>query len=231
MRDPCLGRSTVRDFTGGIRTRFFHWCEVSEIFTTSVGLAARCGKPENETCLYTARERCAAIANLKKGSLCHRCPACAFVPSDRPRALGHTPQRREPRDPGLPFRLCAGIFQTSLASDNKKPSGAVRSGGSVRCGRSISTMRDRSHEPGVRHRSAQSRSIVGRVFRIRGSSQGSCWFANPMFARAREIRPRVVVVKRQVEFCCNRWRDHPTHVTRVTTLAISSARHASRRGY
>ena len=47
MRLPCLGRSTVRDFTGGIRTRFFHWSEVSEIFTTSVGLAARCGKPEN----------------------------------------------------------------------------------------------------------------------------------------------------------------------------------------
>jgi hypothetical protein len=38
----------VRDFTGGNRTRFFHWSEVSEIFTTSVGLAARRGKPENE---------------------------------------------------------------------------------------------------------------------------------------------------------------------------------------
>ena len=45
-------------------------------------------------------------------------------------------------------------------------------------GLSISLRRDRSHEPCIRHRSAQSRSSVGRVCRIRGSSQGSCWFAN-----------------------------------------------------
>ena len=74
----------------------------------------------------------------------------------------------------------AGIFQTSLASDNKKPSGAFGSGGSVRCGLSNSLTRDRSHEPGVRHRPANSRSIVGRNFHICGSSQGSCWFANPI---------------------------------------------------
>ena len=121
MRDPCLGRSTVRDFTGGIRTRFFHWSEVSEIFTTSVGLAARRGKPENETCLCAARERCAAVANLKKDSLCHRCPAHRLVPSDRPRAWEHTPLRREPRDPGLPFRLCAGIFKRALLRTIKNP--------------------------------------------------------------------------------------------------------------
>jgi len=33
-----------------------------------------------------------------------------LVPSGRPRALGRAPVRREPRDPGLPFRLRAGIF-------------------------------------------------------------------------------------------------------------------------
>jgi hypothetical protein len=31
---------------GGIRTRFFHWREVSDIFTTSVGSAASSGKPD-----------------------------------------------------------------------------------------------------------------------------------------------------------------------------------------
>jgi hypothetical protein len=34
-----------------------------------------------------------------------------LVPSDRPRALGHAPVRREPRDPGLPFRLAPGCFE------------------------------------------------------------------------------------------------------------------------
>ena len=52
-----------------------------------------------------------------------------LVPSDRPRASGHAPLRREPRDPGLPFRLAPGCFDEP-ASDNKKPSGAAGSGGS-----------------------------------------------------------------------------------------------------
>jgi hypothetical protein len=130
VRVPCWGRSTVRDFTGGIRTRSFHWSEVPEIFTTSVGWAARCGQPDKKQIHSRRVNGCAAVANLQ-GSLCHRYPACAFVPSDRPRALRHTPLRREPGDPGLPFRHQAGIFQTSCASENKKPSGAVGSGGSV----------------------------------------------------------------------------------------------------
>src|SRR5260370_41411381 len=46
----------------------------------------------------------------------------------------------------------------------------------------------------MRYRSAENRSIVWRAFRIRVASQGSCWFANPMFARAREIRPKLVHV-------------------------------------
>src|SRR5450432_2964904 len=81
------------------------------------------------------------------------------------------------------------------APDNKKPSGAVGSGGSVTIGLSVSPTRNRSHEPGVRYRSAGSRSIDGQVFLIRIASQGSCWFAYPMFARPREIRPRLAVVK------------------------------------
>lgn len=42
------------------------------------------------------------------GSLCHRCPAHRLVPSGRPRALGHAPLQREPRDPGLSFRPSPG---------------------------------------------------------------------------------------------------------------------------
>jgi hypothetical protein len=52
-----------------------------------------------------------------------------------PRSLRQAPRawaracRREPRDPGLPFRLAPGCFDEP-AADNKKPSGAVGSGGS-----------------------------------------------------------------------------------------------------
>jgi hypothetical protein len=52
-----------------------------------------------------------------------------------PRSLRQAPRawaracRREPRDPGLPFRLAPGCFNEP-AADNKKPSGAAGSGGS-----------------------------------------------------------------------------------------------------
>jgi len=128
-----------------------------------------------------------------KGSLCHRYPACASFPPAGP-ALWARACRREPRDPGLPFRLSPGNFRSSRASENKKPSGAAGSGGSTSSGWSIPLTRDRSHEPGVRHRLAASHSTVGRAFRIRVASQGSCWFANPMFARARDIRQRLANV-------------------------------------
>jgi hypothetical protein len=53
-------------------------------------------------------------------------------------------------------------------------------------GRSISLRRDRSHEPSVRYRLAASHSAVGRVFRTRVASCGSCYFTNPMFAKGTE---------------------------------------------
>ena len=228
MRVPCWGRSTVRDFTGGIRTRFFHWCEVSEIFTTSVCWAATCGQPDNKTNSFAARERMRRCCEpLGVRSVIGIRLAPSFPPTG-PALLG---TRLSGVSPGI--RVSRSGFKPvnfkriALRKIKNPPERLAREG--PWSGLSISLRRDRSHEPCIRHRSAQSRSSVGRVCRIRGSSQGSCWFANPMFARAREIRPRVVVVKRQVELCCNRWRDHPTHVTRVTTLAISSARHAWQR--
>lgn len=38
--NPLRGPHPGACVKGRIRTRFFHWCEVSDIFTTSVGLAA-----------------------------------------------------------------------------------------------------------------------------------------------------------------------------------------------
>jgi hypothetical protein len=152
---PSRGRSTVRDFTGGIRTRFTRERSIRSLHHQR--WFGREDAANQKIKLFRSRRVNGAplLRTSKKGSLCHRCPACAFVPSDRPRAFGRTPLRREPRDPGLPFRLCAGIFQTSRASENKKPSGAARLG------------------------------------RVRGAE---CRFANPMFARPREIRPRVALV-------------------------------------
>lgn len=55
------------------------------------------------------------------GSLCHRCPAHRLVPSGRPRALGHALLQREPRDPGLPFRHHAGVFERAARRAIKNP--------------------------------------------------------------------------------------------------------------
>ena len=82
-----------------------------------------------------------------------------LVPSDRPRAFGHTPAGASPG-----IRVSRSGLRRDVsnepASDNKKPSGAVGSGGSVWSGLSISFMRDRSHEPGVRHRLTKGHSIL-----------------------------------------------------------------------
>src|SRR5690242_21870450 len=64
--------------------------------------------------------------------------ALPSVSGSSPRSLRQAPRAwaraksREPRDPGLPFRLSpVENLTTRLASDNKKPSGAAGSGGST----------------------------------------------------------------------------------------------------
>lgn len=88
------------------------------------------------------------------GSLCHRCPAHRLVPSGRPRALGHAPSQREPRDPGLSFRPWPGRSVGPRGGQQK----TLRSGrlGRVREKRTVdlAVRQDRSHEPGMRHRIA-----------------------------------------------------------------------------
>jgi hypothetical protein len=163
----------------------FPWSEVSEIFTTSVWLSrARsiswaCGKPK-----FLLRRRCAAICELRRV----RSAIGIRLLASAPRSWARACSARAPGS-GSPVPACAGEFRMSHASNNKKPSGAAGSGGSVKSGLSMSLMRDRSHEPGVRYRSAGSRSTVGRVFRTRVASHCSCWLANPMLAKAAGSTP------------------------------------------
>ncbi len=131
------------------------------------------------------------------GSLCHRCPAHRLVPSGRPRALGHAPSQREPRDPGLPFRPMPGCSVGPRGGQQK----TLRSGrlGRVREKRTVdlAVRQDRSHEPGMRHRIALGYSACGQFFRSGATSLGSwCLSQTEVFARARDIRPRLVNVKR-----------------------------------
>ena len=131
------------------------------------------------------------------GSLCHRCPADRLVPSGRPRALGHAPPQREPRDPGLPFRPMPGCSVGPRGGQQK----TLRSGrlGRVREKRTIdlAVRQDRSHEPGMRNRIAWGYSACGQFFRSGTTSLGSwCLSQAEVLARARDIRPQLADVKR-----------------------------------
>ncbi|TWC07204.1 hypothetical protein FBZ93_101495 [Bradyrhizobium macuxiense] len=113
-----------------------------------------------------------------RSSLCHRCPAHRLVPSGRPRALGHARVRASPGIRVSRSGLRRAV-QVSRAADNKKPSGALGSGGSTLIADCRPrAMRGRSHEPGTRYRSAGGRSIVGGIFQIRSASSGSCLIAS-----------------------------------------------------
>jgi len=132
------------------------------------------------------------------GSLCHRCPAHRLVPSGRPRALGHAPLQREPRDPGLSFRRMPGCSNGPCGGQQK----TLRSGrlGRVREKRTVdlAVRQDRSHEPGMRHRIAWSYSACGQFFRSGVTSLGSwCLSRTEVLARPREIRLQLADVKRR----------------------------------
>jgi hypothetical protein len=122
--------STVRDAKGGNRTRAFHVRSIRNLHhqrsVEPLVAANRIEKKFTRGALHGAPQG----ANPLRFAL----PSVSgfrLVPSDRPRALGPRADRREPRDPGLPFRLPPGKLKMRRASDNKKPSGAAGSGGSV----------------------------------------------------------------------------------------------------
>jgi hypothetical protein len=83
-------------------------------------------RSENFVAALSTRRR----LRTPRSSLCHRCPAHRLVPSGRPRALEHARFRASPGIRVSRSGLRRAI-QMSRASDNKKPSGAAGSGGSV----------------------------------------------------------------------------------------------------
>src|SRR5262249_19075966 len=96
---------------------------------------------------------------------------------------------REPRDPGLPFRLAPGIAN-ECAPENKKPSGAGWLGRVRADGLSISPRRDRSHEPRMRYRLAGGHSTAAQGFPTGSvASCDSCSFTNPIFAKGAACTP------------------------------------------
>jgi len=186
--------------------------EVSDIFTTSASL-----QPHRDAANINSAAAlidAPPIANSEEFAL-------PSVSGSSPRSLRQAPRAwaralpREPRDPGLPFRLAPGIH--NCAPGNKKPSGAAGSGGSVSADCPISPRQDRSQEPGMRDRSAPRRSTGLLVFRVRKSLSDPYGFTSPLlsarssrkpaphfsgscvFVRARDIRPEVGVVNRR--FC------------------------------
>ena len=177
---PREAASTVRDAKGGIRTRFSNgtkypkssppalsgersnadWPrgrrftdDASAFFTTQTKL-------QNEYC-RGALEYGAPPKRTLIGSPCHRWTAIArAVPSGRPRAFGRA--RSLARAPGSGSPVFISLNEPSFGEQKTLRSGG--SGGFVRHELSISLMRDRSHELGVRNRMAGSHSIVRRGF-------------------------------------------------------------------
>ena len=96
------------------------------------------------------------------------------VPSGRPRACGARVSARA-RDPGLPCRLAPAVlvFERDARKETKNPPERC-SGGSAGKQMSARFMRGRSHEPGVRRQTADSRLAVSRCNSIRVAWPCSC---------------------------------------------------------
>jgi hypothetical protein len=113
-----------------------------------------------------------------ESSLCHRCPAHRLVPSGRPRALGHARCRASP---GIRVSRSGSRRQfKSLLRATKNPPERLAREGPCWADCQISPRQDRSHEPGMRCRSASRRSTGLLVFRVRKSLSDPCGFTNPV---------------------------------------------------
>ena len=121
----------------------------------------------------------------------------ASFPPAGPAHLDTRLLKREPRDPGLPFRPLPGRSVGPRGGQQK----TLRSGrlGRVREKRTVNlaVRQDRSHEPGMRNRIAWGYSACGQFFRSGTTSLGSwCLSQTEVSARARDIRPQLADVKR-----------------------------------
>jgi hypothetical protein len=240
--NPCLGTSTVRAskagfepaFSSGRSIRHPHHqrrlsrcrhCERSEAIHRAAkridGLLRRFSPRNDGIARQTVFRKFLLRREMRRDFADSSKSALSSVSGSSPRSLRQAPRAwaraypREPRDPGLPFRLSPAISSISRAASvrtTKNPPEHRAREGSHRSELSISASRDRLHEPGMRYRSAQNRTSVGRAFRVRGSSSDSCCFANPVFARAREIRLSNCKVKqttlRNFDGACNKVARH-----------------------
>src|SRR5215472_12053807 len=162
---------------GGIRTRFSMERSIRHLHHQRRLSRASSRRAANQNSFAAQMRR--VFANSEAFAL-------PSVSGSSPRSLRQAPRAwaracsREPRDPGLPFRLAPGKSSWTVPSSGQQKTLRSRWLGRVRhFRRTVDPFRrDRSDEPGTRYRSAQSRSIVRRAFRIRTSSSNSCLFAN-----------------------------------------------------
>src|ERR1700730_10579919 len=167
----------------------FPWSEVSEIFTTSVWLShvrsISCAVRQTKISSAAQVRRYCELRRVRSAIGIRLSPRSL---RQAPRSWARASSARAPGS-GSPVPALAGEFRMSHASDNKKPSGAAGSGGSVTADCRCRFKRDRSHESGVRYRSAGSRSTVGRGFPTPAGSHCSCWLAHPIAAQAAGSTP------------------------------------------
>ena len=157
---PCGAASTVRDAKGGIRTRSFHVAKYPKS-SPPASVWPQDAANRNEIVSFAARERCAAVANLQGFALSSVSGSSPSFPPTGPALAG---TRLSGVSPGIRVSrsgFAPGYFKRALLRTIKNPPERLAREGPW-SGLSISPTRDRSHEPGVRYRPAQSRSIVGR---------------------------------------------------------------------
>jgi hypothetical protein len=101
----------------------------------------------------------APLPRTPQGSLCHRYPACASFPPAGPALSGTRLPARAPGS-GSPVPACAGMFRMSLLRTTKNPPEPLAREGPYGADCRSRFTRDRSHEPGVRHRLTSGHSIL-----------------------------------------------------------------------
>ena len=125
-QQPCRAVSTVRDAKGGVRTRFSLERSIRHLHHQR-----RLSRVMRQTGLQKLFSRRSEPRRYRKPPWVRSAIGVRLAP----RSLRQAPRfwaracRREPRDPGLPFRLSPGNPSSEPCSENKKPSGAIGSGG------------------------------------------------------------------------------------------------------
>lgn len=165
------------------------------------------------------RARCPASGAVV---VAHRLNAVSEIAIHATTASEKPPFERESRIRVSRSGHCRDV-RTGRIADNKKPSGAAGSGGSVREADCRSAVRqDRSHEPCVRNRLAGSHSKCRLGFRSDTALLGSwCLSRMEVLARPRDIRPQPADVKCAREIA---WGRRTTCQITSASMDFASAR-------